>query len=98
MFTAKKFARRKYGSSANPESMHTRMSGGLMDTEVNELTVSPWGVPLGARSETIVIPVANCAHAFRKDSGSGGLGMGIQTLACVLAGAWRALGRLLTTV
>ena len=39
-----------------------------METEVNELTVNPCGVPSEARTVATVTPVANIAQAFRKAS------------------------------
>ena len=41
-----------------------------METEVNELTVSPCGVPSDARTVATQTPVANIAQAFRKASAS----------------------------
>ncbi len=43
-----------------------------METEVNELTVSPCGVPSGARTVATATPVANMEQAFRKASGLNG--------------------------
>jgi hypothetical protein len=39
-----------------------------MDTAVNELTVSPCGVPSDARTVATATPVANFAQASRKAS------------------------------
>ena len=41
-----------------------------METEVNELTVKPCGVPSDARTVATATPVANIAQAFRKASAS----------------------------
>ena len=41
-----------------------------METEVNELTVRPCGVPSEARTVATVTPVAKRAQAFRKASAS----------------------------
>jgi hypothetical protein len=48
--------------------MQIKIIGGWMETEVNELTVSPWGVPSGARTVATATPVANIEQAFRKAS------------------------------
>jgi hypothetical protein len=39
-----------------------------METDVNELTVSPCGVPSGARTVATATPLANIEQAFRKAS------------------------------
>jgi hypothetical protein len=56
-----------------------------METEVNELTVSPCGVPSDARTVATATPVANIEQAFRKASvlkmgaePGGGLGAGLD--------------------
>ena len=48
--------------------MQIRISGGWMETDVNELTVSPCGVPSGALTVATATPVANIEQAFRKAS------------------------------
>lgn len=46
--------------------MQTRIIGGSSDTDVNELTVMPCGRPSNRHRVTIVTPVGNTAHAWRK--------------------------------
>ena len=46
--------------------MHTRISGGESDTEVNEFAVIPWGAPRESRTVKMVIPVAYLLHTRRK--------------------------------
>src|SRR6266571_5091295 len=41
-------------------------SGGSSETELKELTVTPWKQPSGKRTVTTVTPVANCASVRRK--------------------------------
>ena len=48
--------------------MQIRISGGRMETEVNELTVSPCGLPSEALTVATATPVANIEQAFRKAS------------------------------
>jgi hypothetical protein len=49
--------------------METLTMGGSRDTLVNELAVMPWGVPSGVTAVTMVMPVANFAHARRNTVG-----------------------------
>ena len=44
-------------------------SGGLSDTELNELAVSPTSSPLAVRAVTMVTPVANMASEARNSVG-----------------------------
>ena len=48
--------------------MQISTSGGTAETDVKELTVSPNGVPSGALTVAIAIPVAKRPHVFRKRS------------------------------
>ena len=50
--------------------MQIRIRGGRKDTEVKELTVSPWGDPAESHTVAIATPVANRAHASRNISWS----------------------------
>ena len=50
--------------------MQTRTIGGVNETDVKELAVSPCGSPSGPRTVVTVIPVAKRAQARRKLSGS----------------------------
>jgi hypothetical protein len=45
-----------------------RTSGGLRDTEVNELTVRPWGTPCPSSTLAIVTPEAKRPQARRNSS------------------------------
>src|SRR5579864_4169981 len=47
-------------------SRQNRMSGGLRDTEVNELTVTPTGLPAAFRVAATTMPVAKCPSVVRK--------------------------------
>ena len=42
-----------------------KTKGGLIDTELNELAVTPTSSPLGVRTVTMVTPVANMAKEER---------------------------------
>src|SRR5438309_820637 len=58
-------------------------SGGLSDTDANELQVSPEGLPSGPAAVMMVTPVAYVPSAFRKSLGS----IGELPLASSLAGS-----------
>src|ERR1700757_1448184 len=58
-------------------------SGGLSETEANELQVSPWGLPSAAAAVMMVTPVAYVPSALRKSLGS----IGELSLANSLAGS-----------
>src|SRR5205814_7372749 len=63
-------------------------SGGLSDTEANELQVTPYGLPPAAIAVTMVTPVANVPSALRKSRGS----IAELSLANSLAGSAGCLG------
>jgi len=54
-------------------SMHTRISGGLSDTEEKADTVIPCKSPVDARDVTTVMPLGNRERAARKSSGVTGM-------------------------
>src|SRR5437899_3745025 len=63
-------------------------SGGLNDTEANELQFTPYGLPSADISVTMVTPVANVPSALRKSRGS----IAELSLANSLAGSAGCLG------
>jgi hypothetical protein len=54
-------------------SMHTRISGGLSDTEEKAETVIPWGSPVAPLDVTTVMPLGKRERAARKSSGVTGM-------------------------
>ena len=51
--------------AATRDKLHST-KGGVSDTELNELAVSPTKLPSAARAVTMVTPVANMPRAERK--------------------------------
>ena len=54
--------------------MHTSTSGGLSETAVNALAVSPRGSPSASRVVTTVTPVGKCRSAVRNSLALTGMG------------------------